>query len=80
VILRLALQVEERRLETDTILAVLGEQYVGLVAQSTGATSVLVPVEPPSVRPPPATHPSTLRPHPLVTHHQPASSHRGRAA
>jgi len=74
VILRLALQVGERRLETDTILAALVEQYVGLVTQAPGATSVLVPVELPSVRPRAAAHPSALRPDPLASH-PPASPH-----
>jgi hypothetical protein len=71
-LLRLALQVGEWRLETDTILAVLVEQYVGLVAQAPGATSVLVPVELPSVRPGAAAHPAALRPDPLAPP-QPAS-------
>jgi hypothetical protein len=79
VILRLALQVGEHRLETDTILGVLAEQYVGLVTQSTGATSVLVPVELPSAWPPAAAHRSTLQPDPLAPQ-RPTSSHQGRAA
>jgi hypothetical protein len=73
-ILRVALQVGQRRLEPDTILAVLVEQYVGLVAQAPGATSVLVPVELPSVRPGAAAHPAALRPDPLAPP-QPASPH-----
>ncbi len=64
-LVRLALQVNGRRLTTDELLAVLAEQCIGVVAQQ--SPSVLVPVE---LEPGPAEprRPTPLRPDPLAAH------------
>ena len=64
-LVRLALQVNGRRLSTDELLAALAEQCIGLATQ--GSSSVLVPIDfergSSAVR-----RPSTLRPDPLASH------------
>src|SRR5439155_23001134 len=44
-LIRLALQVDGRGLDTDELLAALAEQCIGLATQDSGGSSVLVPVE-----------------------------------
>lgn len=65
-LIRLALQVDGRGLETDELLAALAEQCIGLATQETGGSSVLVPVEFESARPAEARRLEALRPDPLV--------------
>ena len=64
-LVRLALQVNGRRLTTDELLAVLAEQCIGVLTQH--SPSVLVPVE---LEPGPGEprRPAPLRPDPLVPH------------
>lgn len=64
-LVRLALQVNGRRLTTDELLAVLAEQCIGVLTQH--SPSVLVPVE---LEPGPAEprRPAPLRPDPLTPH------------
>ena len=65
-LVRLALQVNGRRLTTDELLAVLAEQCIGVLTQH--SPSVLVPVElepgPAESRPPTPLRPDPLAPHP----------------
>ncbi len=71
-LVRLALQVNGRRLTTDELLAALAEQYIGLVGRD--SASVLVPIdfEP---GPPQAQRLTALRPDPLGPH--PSGAARG---
>ncbi|MGE3795881.1 MAG: hypothetical protein AB7I38_18415 [Dehalococcoidia bacterium] len=64
-LVRLALQVNGRRLTTDELLAVLAEQCIGVLTQH--SPSVLVPVE---LDPGPTEprRPAPLRPGPLAPH------------
>ena len=73
-LLRLALQVDGRRLGTDDLLAVLAEQWIALVQRQNGP-GVLVPVnlEPREARP--AGH-HTLRPDPLGPYPNGTGPHR----
>lgn len=67
-LIRLALQVNGRRLSTDELLAALAEQCIGLVIHDSGGPCVLVPVE---LEPAPPDEPSSrprLRPDPLAPH------------
>jgi hypothetical protein len=64
-IVRLALQVEGRRLSLDDVLAALADACVGIVAQSSGS-SVLVPVGPAAARPAATALTSAIGPDPLA--------------
>lgn len=64
--IRLALQVNGRRLSTDEVLAALAEQYIGLATQLSGNPTVLVPVEFEPARPAEGGHSATLQRDPLV--------------
>ena len=65
-LLRLALQVNGRHLDTEELLAVLAEQYIGLTLEQSLGSSVLVPVEleAPEIRPTGRITP--FRPNPLT--------------
>jgi hypothetical protein len=66
--IRLALQVNGRRVGTDELLAALAEQCIGLLTQANGATSLVVPVEL-EVEPAAGPHRLTaLPPDPLMPH------------
>ena len=65
-LIRLALQVDGRRLETDELLAALAEQCIGLALHGSGGTGVLVPIELEPARPAEDGCPSALRPDPLA--------------
>ena len=66
-LIRLALQVNGRRLRTDELLAALVEQCVGLALRHSGGPSVLIPFELEPAEPiERAARPSTLRPDPLT--------------
>jgi len=65
-LVRLALQVNGRRLGTDELLAALAEQCVGLAMRESGSPSVLVPVELEPVGPAELGHLRPLRPDPLA--------------
>jgi hypothetical protein len=65
-LVRLALQVNGRRLSTDELLAALAEQCVGLATQ--GSPSVLVPIDFERGQPPGARRLTALRPDPLAPH------------
>lgn len=74
-LLRLALQVNDRPVGLDELLAVLAEQYLGLAAQMSGASSILVPVELEVT--PSTSRQSTLPADPLALHrngHGPAAA------
>jgi hypothetical protein len=72
-LIRLALQVNGRRLETDELLAALAEQCIGLALHGSGGTGLLVPIELEPARPTEDGRPSALRPDPLA----PTPSDRG---
>lgn len=68
-LIRIALQVNGRRLDLDELLATLAEQWIGLAIQQSSRPSVLVPIdlEPAGaaeVRPLTALRPDPLNPHP----------------
>ena len=63
-LVRLALQVNGRRLSTDELLAALAEQCIGLASQ--GSTSVLVPIDFEPAPPAEARRLGALRPDPLA--------------
>ena len=63
-LIRLALQVNGRRLSTDELLAALADACIELANQSSGA-GVVVPIELPAPEPSPASPLHTLRPDPL---------------
>ena len=65
-LVRLALQVDGRRLATDDVLAALADACVGIVAQS-GGPSVLIPLGAPSPRPLQSSPPPAMRPDPLAS-------------
>jgi len=65
-LVRLALQVNGRRLGTDELLAALAEQCIGLALRECGSPSVLVPVELEPVGPAELGHLRPLRPDPLA--------------
>ena len=65
-LIRLALQVNGRRLATDELLAVLAEQCIGLAMREGAGPSVLVPVELEPVGPTEVGHLRALRPDPLA--------------
>lgn len=67
-LIRLALQVDGRRLSTDELLAVLAEQCIGLATQQSGGPSVLVPIEIEPAQPAEVRHLTALRPDPLAPH------------
>lgn len=67
-LIRLALQVNGRRLSTDELLAALAEQCIGLATREGGSPSVLVPVELEPVEPAEVGHLRALRPDPLAPH------------
>ncbi len=70
-LIRLALQVDGRRLSPDELLAVLAEQYIALAMQSIGP-SLLVPIDLASSPPNGLQRPTALR-------HDPLAPHRDRA-
>ena len=63
-LVRLALQVNGRRLSTDELLAVLAEQCIGLATQQ--SASVLVPIDFEPAQPSDVRRLSALRPDPLA--------------
>lgn len=66
-LIRLALEVDGRRLSIDELLAVLAEASIGVALQQRGSPSVLVPVELTPVQPA-SRNITALRPDPLVAH------------
>jgi hypothetical protein len=72
-LVRLALQVNGRRLTTEELLAALAEQYIGLATQE--SASVLVPIDFEPGQQSQARRPTALRPDPLAPH--PSSAARG---
>lgn len=65
-LIRLALQVNGRRLSTDELLAVLAEQCIGLATQLSGGPSALVPIELESAQQQEAKRLNPLHPDPLA--------------
>jgi hypothetical protein len=65
-LMRLALQVNGRRLTTDELLAALAEQYIGLATQE--CTSTLVPIDFEPGPPAESRRLAALRPDPLAPH------------
>lgn len=65
-LIRLAVQVNGRRLSTDELLAALAEQCIGLMIHDGGGPSVLVPVEFEPASPAEGGRLTTLRPDPLA--------------
>ncbi len=65
-LVRLALQVNGRRLTTDELLAALAEQYVGLASRD--SVSVLVPIDLEPGPPAESRRLTALRPDPLTPH------------
>ena len=65
-LLRLALQVNGRRLDTEEVLAVLAEQYIALTLEQSVGTSVLVPVELEMPEARPTGRVTAFRPNPLT--------------
>jgi hypothetical protein len=63
-LIRLALEVDGRRLTTDELLAVLAEQYITLTMRQNGP-SLLVPIDLVSPRPDDARRPAVFRSDPL---------------
>ena len=66
-LIRLALQVDGRRIETDELLAALAEQCIGLALHGSGGTGVLVPIELQPARPAEDAHRNPLPPDPLAS-------------
>jgi len=65
-LIRLALEVNGKRLTIDELLAALAEQCIGLTTQESGGTAVVVPVEFEPVEPPAEARLRAFRPDPLA--------------
>ena len=72
-LIRLALQVDGRRLDIDELLAALAEQCIGLALHGSGGTGLLVPIELQPARPAGDARGGPLPPDPLT----PAAGDRG---